>query len=264
MVKTRKLDPATLHTALTLISVEYIKKSLGSSPSGTERAACELTKLKAAGLGKSSNAQILSNMTRRDNTSSVKLISEIKRACPQALIVPYTDLFRVMAQYNLSVGRIEHYTKIIPEENVDQIYEVSQALKHLELNHMRYIDSIRIDSDLPRSVTRQIAQYVARFPLALPGNWYNHLLLDHISDAPRKYDDSIRMHLSRIEQDEWLIAAPVADLPENTTIEYYSGREETRKRIAEDPIVFKASRVGAVIASMWGEEADSSIFDKYR
>lgn len=48
------------------------------------------------------------------------------------------------------------------------------------------------------------------------------------------------------------------------TIEVFSSRAERRKRIIEDPIVFKASAIGAVIVSMWGEEADSSIFDKYR
>lgn len=253
-----------MHTALTLISVEYVRECLGFSSSGTERAACELAKLKAAGLGSSSNAQILSRITSRESNSYVRLISEIKRAYPQALIVPYADLFRVMAEYNLSVGRIEHYSKIIPEENVDQIYEASQALEHLKLNHMRYIDRVIIDSDLPRSVTMQIARYVARFPLVAPDDWRNKFLLNHLADFPRKHRGSIDMAVSRIEQDEWLIAAPVADLPENTIIEYYSGREETRKRIAEDPIVFKASWAGAVIASMWGEEADSSIFDKYR
>ena len=79
----------------------------------------------------------------------------------------------------------------------------------------------------------------------------------------RHYDD-YSMIINRLDQNDWLIAAPVADLPENTTIEVFSGRAEKRKRIIEDPIVFKASAIGAVIVSMWGEEADSSIFDKYR
>lgn len=260
----KTLDSHTLHTALTLISAEYIKKCLGSSQTGAERAAYELSKLKQAGLGHSTNATILSHMTPDRSVSLFRTVKAVKDAYPEALVVPYADLFRVMAQYNLSVGRIEHYTKIIPEENVDQIYKASMAFRHLELNHMHYVERIRIDSDLPRSVTKQLAQYVARFPLVFSGNWHYHPLLNNVADSIKGHHDSIHMSISSIEQGEWLIAAPVADLPENTTIEYYSGREETRKRIAEDPIVFKASRYGAIIASMWGEEADSSIFDKYR
>lgn len=40
------------------------------------------------------------------------------------------------------------------------------------------------------------------------------------------------------------------------SMEYY-------KRL-EDPIVFRATKIGIVIVSMWGEEASDSMFDKYR
>lgn len=39
---------------------------------------------------------------------------------------------------------------------------------------------------------------------------------------------------------------------------------EDRKRRLEDPIVFRATKIGIVIVSMWGEEASDSMFDKYR
>lgn len=47
-------------------------------------------------------------------------------------------------------------------------------------------------------------------------------------------------------------------------IEKISGKEEARKRQLEDPIVFKANEIGAIIATMWDTEATDSIFDKYR
>lgn len=34
--------------------------------------------------------------------------------------------------------------------------------------------------------------------------------------------------------------------------------------IIEDPIIFKASKIGAVIVTMWDKEAEDSMFDKYR
>lgn len=50
----------------------------------------------------------------------------------------------------------------------------------------------------------------------------------------------------------------------NIRIEIFSKAEEDRKRRLEDPIVFRATKVGIVIVSMWGEEASDSMFDKYR
>lgn len=258
----KTLDSNTLKTALTLLSMEYMKECLGASETGARKAEKELVRLKAAGLSRCTNARILSSMTSDNSGSTRRLACEIKQAYPKALIVPYIDLFRVMKEYNLSVGLIEHYTKIIPEENIAQICEASEALDHLELNHMRYIRKIKIDSDMPKSAVRLISNYVARFPLMASDGWSP--LLRDVKDMSYDYDIHISISSRKLEQDEWLIAAPVADLPENTTIEYYSSRAENRKRIAEDPIVFKASAIGAVIVSMWGEEANSSIFDKYR
>lgn len=40
------------------------------------------------------------------------------------------------------------------------------------------------------------------------------------------------------------------------------GSSKERKRRIEDPIVFRATKIG--IVSMWGEEASDSMFDKYR
>lgn len=261
----KTLDSNTLQTALTLLSVEYMKECLGSSKTGTKMAAQELVKLRRAGLSGCTNAKFLSAMAENHSGDAYTLASQIKQAYPKALIVPYVDLFRVMKEYNLSVGCIEHYTKLIPEENIDQICEASSALEHLRLNHMQYVRRIKIDSDMPRAAVRLLSSYVARFPLMASDGWSEpRPLLRDVKDMSYDYDSHISISSRKLEQDEWLIAAPVADLPENTTIEYYSSRAENRKRIAEDPIVFKASAIGAVIVSMWGEEANSSIFDKYR
>lgn len=58
--------------------------------------------------------------------------------------------------------------------------------------------------------------------------------------------------------------AKVDTMTNNTTIELYSEYSEMKKRIIEDPIIFKASEIGAVIVTMWDKEAEDSMFDKYR
>lgn len=258
----KTLDSNTIQTALTLISAEFMKECLVANECKARNAKMELERLRSAGLEDSTNAAILSKIAPSHDTFTSKLVAEIKQALPQALIVPYSDLFRVMKQYNLSVGRIKHYTKIIPEENIDQICAAAKALGHLRLNQARYIEKIRIDLDMPKSAVRLLSDYVARFPLMIGES--HEIPVDSISRVVHENYDSFRITYGKIYNDEWLIAAPVEDLPKNTIIEYFSGRVEERRRIAEDPIVFKASAIGAVIVSMWGEEADSSIFDKYR
>ena len=60
------------------------------------------------------------------------------------------------------------------------------------------------------------------------------------------------------------VPGPVDTMTNNTTIELYSEYSEMKKRIIEDPIIFKASKIGAVIVTMWDKEAEDSMFDKYR
>ncbi len=67
-----------------------------------------------------------------------------------------------------------------------------------------------------------------------------------------------------VDHNTWLIAAPYDTMENNIRIEIFSKAEEDRKRRLEDPIVFRATKIGIVIVSMWGEEASDSMFDKYR
>lgn len=82
-----------------------------------------------------------------------------------------------------------------------------------------------------------------------------------VGDCTIKVTESAYDTLMR---NEWIIAAPVDTMTNNTTIELYSEYSEMKKRIIEDPIIFKASKIGAVIVTMWDKEAEDSMFDKYR
>ena len=79
-----------------------------------------------------------------------------------------------------------------------------------------------------------------------------------------KEEDYLHLGTSYLDHSAWLIAAPYDTMENNIRIEIFSKAEEDRKRRLEDPIVFRATKVGIVIVSMWGEEASDSMFDKYR
>lgn len=72
-----------------------------------------------------------------------------------------------------------------------------------------------------------------------------------------KEEDYLHLGTSYLDHNTWLIAAPYDTMENNIRIEIFSKAEE-------DPIVFRATKVGIVIVSMWGEEASDSMFDKYR
>lgn len=79
-----------------------------------------------------------------------------------------------------------------------------------------------------------------------------------------KEEDYLHLGTSYLDHNTWLIAAPYDTMENNIRIEIFSKAEEDRKRRLEDPIVFRATKIGIVIVSMWGEEASDSMFDKYR
>lgn len=70
--------------------------------------------------------------------------------------------------------------------------------------------------------------------------------------------------MEKLSADALRLALVTASMENNIRIEIFSKAEEDRKRRLEDPIVFRATKVGIVIVSMWGEEASDSMFDKYR
>lgn len=197
------------------------------------------------------------------SSEAIEQINDIKRAYPQALIVPFKDFFQVMKDYNLATGRIHHYNGLIPEENIDQICNAHEAFRTLNLNRgFAYISSLIVDSDAPKRAWKPIVEYISRFPILY--TYSNSFLNVESQKALQDNRKFINLDVERLYSEDWLIAAPVDSVPENTTIVYYSGREEARQARIKDPIVFKLCMSGVVIVSMWGEEADASIFDKYR
>ena len=148
-------------------------------------------------------------------------------------------------------------------ENVLQIAEATEAFKYLKFGEMCLIKQLRINSDMPKPLVKQLVEYFSRFPFT-----YGHITQgwDYMRAIGQKehQDDLIFRSCRYVTASDWFIAAPVADVPENVRIELYSKAEEDRRRRLEDPIVFKITPAGVVIVSMWGEEAKAEIFDKYR
>lgn len=130
------------------------------------------------------------------------------------------------------------------------------------INNMQWVPRIDIDSDMPKSIVNEIVEYFSRFPFVvddISSGWQYMRAIGH-----PEVEDSVSFSPLTLNDSDWCIAAPYDTMTDNITIRMYSGKEEARKRQLEDPIVFKANEIGAIIATMWDTEATDSIFDKYR
>lgn len=225
----------------------------------TSKARVELAKLRESGLGDSLNAKKLASII--DSTSEadpfgvrinigkvINTIAKAKLILPDSIVVPWKAFFEILAKYNLACGPISAYEGIIPEENTRDVEKASRALSvsDIAFNDFLYLRRVRVGTDkLSKKELNMVVEYLRRFPY-----------------VPSQLN--VRATYDTLMRNEWIIAAPVDTMTNNTTIELYSEYSEMKKRIIEDSIIFKASKIGAVIVTMWDKEAEDSMFDKYR
>ena len=245
---------------LALVAAEYVRRY--HAKVDTSKARVELAKLRESGLGDSLNAKKLASII--DSTSGVRInigkvintIAKAKLILPDSIVVPWKAFFEILAKYNLACGPISAYEGIIPEENTRDVEKASRA----SFNDFLYLRRVRVGTDkLSKKELNMVVEYLRRFPY-VPSQL-------KISDVLRNIVGkqlNVRATYDTLMRNEWIIAAPVDTMTNNTTIELYSEYSEMKKRIIEDPIIFKASKIGAVIVTMWDKEAEDSMFDKYR
>lgn len=272
-----KLSADALRLALVTASMEYYKKYVEGNQDfdNSEQIKEELGKLEASGLGGTKNAETLRTILESKKHKSAlglgkldlekvnKITSRIKESYPDALVVTYEDFFAILKKYNLYCGPISVFNGFIPSENVSQIAKASNALNSLNLNYVSWVKTARIDSRMSKDMTKQLVEYFSRFPFVFKGIDRGYQYMRSIGGS-YKEEDCLHLGVTYPDPNAWLIAAPYDTMENNIRIEIFSKAEEDRRRRLEDPIIFRATKIGIVIVSMWGEEATDSIFDKYR
>lgn len=224
MVKQELLKVADVRAELALVAAEYVRRY--HAKVDTSKARVELAKLRESGLGDSLNAKKLASII--DSTSEA-------------------DPFGVRINIGKVINTIAKAKLILPDSIVvpwKAFFEIL-AKYNLACGPISAYEGI-----IPEENTRDVEK--ASRALSVSNIAFNDFL--YLRRAT--YDTLMR--------NEWIIAAPVDTMTNNTTIELYSEYSEMKKRIIEDPIIFKASKIGAVIVTMWDKEAEDSMFDKYR
>lgn len=268
MVKQELLKVADVRAELALVAAEYVRRC--HVKVDTSKARVELAKLRESGLGDSLNAKKLASII--DSTSEadpfgvrmnvdkvIGTLAKIKSVLPGTIVVPWKAFFEILVKYNLACGPISAYEGIIPEENTRDVEKASRA-SDIAFNDFLYLSRVRVGTDkLSKKELNMVVEYLRRFPY-VPSQLGISDVLHNIVGKQL----NVRASYNTLTRSEWIIAAPVDTMTNNTTIELYSEYSEMKKRIIEDPIIFKASKIGAVIVTMWDKEAEDSMFDKYR
>lgn len=240
MVKQELLKVADVRAELALVAAEYVRRY--HAKVDTSKARVELAKLRESGLGDSLNAKKLASTSEADpfgvriNIGKViNTIAKAKLILPDSIVVPWKAFFEILAKYNLACGPISAYEGIIPEENTRDVEKASRALSvsDIAFNDFLYLRRVRVGTDkLSKKELNMVVEYLRRFPY-VPSQL-------KISDVLRNIVGkqlNVRATYDTLMRNEWII---------------------------EDPIIFKASKIGAVIVTMWDKEAEDSMFDKYR
>lgn len=223
MVKQELLKVADVRAELALVAAEYVRRY--HAKVDTSKARVELAKLRESGLGDSLNAKKLASII--DSTSEadpfgvrinigkvINTIAKAKLILPDSIVVPWKAFFEILAKYNLACGPISAYEGIIPEENTRDVEKASRALSvsDIAFNDFLYLRRVRVGTDkLSKKELNMVVEYLRRFPY-----------------VPSQLN--VRATYDTLMRNEWIIAAPVDTMTNNTTIELYSEYSETYNR----------------------------------
>ena len=235
MVKQELLKVADVRTELALVAAEYVRRY--HAKVDTSKARVELAKLRESGLGDSLNAKKLASII--DSTSEadpfgvrinigkvINTIAKAKLILPDSIVVPWKAFFEILAKYNLACGPISAYEGIIPEENTRDVEKASRALSvsDIAFNDFLYLRRVRVGTDkLSKKELNMVVEYLRRFPY-VPSQL-------KISDVLRNIVGkqlNVRATYDTLMRNEWIIAAPVDTMTNNTTIELYSEYSEMK------------------------------------
>lgn len=263
-----KYTPEMLQMAFIQSAIQLINEANNEKQSSNLKT--DLSQLEKYGLTTTVNYRKMKEIESYNNTKKnlIETLNQLKTNLPSAIMVPWKEFIQIIKKYNLSVGSISDYNKIIPEQNLCEIMKATEAFKKMpSISGCPIARSIQINKDAITKYVPKLVKYFSKFPICLSASdLINGFEL--YTGKTLTYDEKNKLftHFYMAEDDKkskWLIAAPYEDIPENVTIKVYSKAKEDKKKLVEDPIVFMAHELGAIIVSMWGREADDSVFQKY-
>jgi len=256
----------------------------------------ELRKLVDLGLGNSVNAKILKDKIKELNNKKesskfgqevFKFMKELRTAFTNSYLISFDQFFKIIEKYNLSVNKIQNYTGIIPQKNINELsivkneilrdeYRFDNVLNVYDAKGPNFIKRFYLveevkhrDNPDAKVKARLFSDFISeRGYLIRYYSSYRSVGIVDLNDVLSQNNDwiddkdlyrtnrssDIILTLSSLERDDLLIAAPKKCFSEKFKI----------SKMPVDPIVFQCCPYGVIVHSVWGEEADDRVLEEYK
>lgn len=271
-VPTKSVVEPTIKESLANLAIEVIGASERTAliPLKENNVSTKYSELVKLGLENSANAKILKkqldNINYYNNTilkaqELLKYLKDVNNCLGNSVILVNTSTFyELCRKYNLSIGLLQDFTGVIPAQNLNELMDISNKL-HTDNNasrlHINY-QTVRVNRISNYSGGKSDSYVKERL------EYYFNILQVHtysLSDislchaenfTEEKWADHV--FVDYVTPDNFFIACPKFNLKERPII--------ISKPI--DPIIFQYCPFGVLIYTMWGDEAEDKVFEKYK
>lgn len=264
---TKKYTASDIHAAIVAKNIILVQQLINIQKEELKQVPQKLieerNRLSELGLGNTKNSQLLKeeidrigienqhilgrNKYKEFISNQMKFIMAMREHFGNhTLLVSYSDFEYILNKYGLVCGLLEHYTGVIPQENIIDLEYAKSKLNSIEdttlkdgITPVKYIEEINTSGAISNK------KGIMRFPFAA----------DNVVIANNTLYESSELRLS--PQTSFFIAAPEKDM--DIRINMF----EFVKPVPKDPFICSLTKYGIMIHTKWGEEAEDKVLDKY-
>lgn len=264
-VPTKPVVEPTIKESLANLAIEVIGAAKNTSlvPLYEDNLSSEYNKLVDLGLKNSANAKIIKRQLDNINYHNkaiikaeklLKYMKVINELLGDSVILVSTSAFYELChKYNLSIGRLQDYTGVVPAANLEELarieYELSDKYYKLRINEniWRVTGVHNYSSYSNELIQKSLDATFSIFKVDM--GWE---IKDFFKN--QSWADRVVFDRTCVDKNCFFIACPKSNLQEKTVIVSH----------AVDPIIFQYCPYGILIYTMWGEEAEDKVFEEYK
>lgn len=264
-VPTKPVVEPTIKESLANLAIEVIGAAKNTSlvPLDEDNLSSEYNKLVNLGLKNSANAKIIKRQLDNINYHNkaiitaeklLKYMKVINELLGDSVILVSTSAFYELChKYNLSIGRLQDYTGVVPAANLEELarikYELSNKYYKLRINENIWrVTGVHNYSGYSNElIQKSLDATFSIFKVDI--GWE---IKDFFKN--QSWADRVVFDRTCVDKNCFFIACPKSNLQEKTVIVSH----------AVDPIIFQYCPYGILVYTMWGEEAEDKVFEEYK
>lgn len=264
-VFTKSVVEPTIKESLANLAIEVIGAAKNTSlvPLDEDNLSSEYNRLVNLGLKNSANAKIIKRQLDNINYHNkaivkaeklLKYMKVINELLGDSVILVSTSAFYELChKYNLSIGRLQDYTGVVPAANLEELarikYELSNKYYELRINENIWrVTGVHNYSGYSNElIQKSLDATFSIFKVDI--GWK---IKDFFKN--QSWVDRVVFKRTCVDKNCFFIACPKSNLQEKTVIVSH----------AVDPIIFQYCPYGVLIYTMWGDEAEDKVFEEYK